>query len=763
MVSLVLLPAGPCLVVADLESFLFTPKKSPFFSNQIHGFRLKLSPKFLPFVLLALAIIPRPCPAAPVDFTRDVQPLLNKHCAECHGGVKQKGGLMLTNRTRALEGGKSGDPLVVAGKPEESELHRRLIHHDPDEQMPPGEPLATEEISLIRDWIRQGARWPEHWAYKPIKAVAPPSVRNRKWPLNKIDHFILSRLEQNSIEPSPTAPPHVLLRRLQLDLVGLPPTIEELESFGKAWKQNPNGALEAATDRLLASPHFGERWGRHWLDQARYADSDGYEKDNPRPNAWLWRDWVIKAINEDMPFDRFTTEQLAGDLFPERTPQQQLATAFHRQTLRNREGGTDQEEDRVKRVIDRVATTSRTWLGLTLECAQCHDHPYDPATQIDFYRFYAFFNNADEGGVKIPLENGKTHEAQVMRRNGKRKTYLLQRGDFLQPDRKQGEIKPGGLSFLHPFQVSGAAPTRMDLARWLTNRDNPLMARVTANTIWLHLFGKGLSSSPENFGSQGNSPSHPALLDWLAHQFIQEGWSRKKLIRKIVTSQTYRQSSRHRPELNAYDPDNSLLHRQNRKRVEAEIIRDLHLSVSGLLAHRIGGSSVFPPIPPDVAAQSFANNFQWKVSKGPDRYRRGMYTFFKRTAPAPNLMTFDCPDSNTSVTRRNISNTPLMALTTLQNEVFHEAAQALARRIKSNSDLDTDHKRVDQLFLLSLSRRPSPSERDIVVRLLTDNRTHYRSHPEDTRKLCREDDFDLAAWTATVRIITNLDEFITCS
>jgi len=704
-----------------------------------------------------------PCLAAPVDFTRDVQPLLNKHCVECHGGVKQKGRLMLTNRTRALQGGKSGKPLLVAGRPEESELYRRLTHHDPDERMPPEASLTKEEISLVRNWISQGAQWPGHWAYKPLKAVVPPSVLNRDWPLNEIDHFVLSPLEQQAIAPSPPAPPHALLRRLHLDLIGLPPTLDELRSFENAWQENPEDCLKTTIDRLLASPHFGERWGRHWLDQARYADSDGYEKDNPRPNAWLWRDWVIKAINDDMPFDQFTTEQLAGDLLPKATPRQQLATAFHRQTLRNREGGTDQEEDRVKRVIDRVATTARTWLGLTLECAQCHDHPYDPITQRDFYRVYAFFNNADEGGVKIALEDGKPHEADVIRRNGKRKTYLLHRGDFLQPDKEQGEIAAGGISFLHPFKSTEGPSTRMSLARWLTSRDNPLLARVTANAIWLHLFGTGLSTTPDNFGSQGKAPSHPDLLNWLAGEFMNEGWSRKELIRKIVSSRTYQQSSRHRPELAGRDPGNRLFHRQNRKRVEAEIIRDLHLSVAGLLAHRIGGISAFPPIPSDVAAQSFANNFQWKVSKGPDRYRRGMYTFFKRTAPAPNLISFDCPDSNTSIVQRNVSNTPLMALATLQNEVYHEAAQSLARRIQADRTLQNDRERVDRLYRLVLARHPVAAEREIVIKLLSDNRAHYRAHPDAARELCKEDNTELAAWIATVRIVTNLDEFITCS
>ena len=700
--------------------------------------------------------------AEPVDFNRDIQPLLNKHCAECHGGVKQRGDLNLTSRTLALAGGKSGEPLLMSGRPEESELFLRLTHQDSDLRMPPKSPLDKRELSLIQNWIKQGAPWPEHWAYLPLLKTLPPEVRRQDWPVNEIDHFILHRIEKENLTPSSPAKPGTLLRRLCLDITGLPPTVEELQSFLNAWQTDPEIALSAEVDRLLASPHFGERWGRHWLDQARYADSDGYEKDNPRPNAWLWRDWVIRSINEDMPFDQFTIEQLAGDLLEDADPSQHLATGFHRQTLRNTEGGTDQEEDRVKRVIDRVATTTRTWLGLTLECAQCHDHPYDPLTQADFYRIYAFFNEADEGEVQVSIDTGKTLKAAVMTGHGKRKTYLFHRGDFLQPETEKGVIPPGGISSLHPLKSPASNPSRMDLAKWLISRDNPLMARVTTNTIWLHLFGNGLVPSPENFGSQGQSPSHPELLNWLADFFIKKGWSRKELIRKIVTSQTYRQSSKHRLEYASSDPDNRLLHRQNRKRVEAEIIRDLHLSVAGLLNTETGGESQFPPIPADVAAQSFANNFKWNVSKGGNRYRRGMYTFFKRTAPAPNLMTFDCPDSNISITQRNVSNTPLMALTTLQNIVFHEASQALARRIEENPALTNNQQRIEHLFKLTLSRLPEPKELDIALGLLKENLSHYLDHPDQTLELCGESKPSLAAWTATVRIITNLDESITC-
>lgn len=720
--------------------------------------------------LAILGITSLSSPAEPIDFTSQVQPLLNKRCAECHGGVKQKGDLTLTNREQALQGGTSGDPLLVPGKPAESELFRRLTHDDPDERMPPKHPLPDSEIAIIKRWISEGATWPEHWAYRRLKNPNVPPQAS-PWARTEIDRFVLRKLDAAAIPPSPPAKPTTLLRRLHLDLTGLPPTVEELEAFEKRWDEDPEACLETTVDLLLTSPHFGERWGRHWLDQARYADSDGYEKDNARPHAWVFRDWVIQAINEDMPLDQFTIEQMAGDLLEAPTPDQRVATAFHRQTLWNREGGTDQEEDRVKRTIDRVATTARSWLGLTVECAQCHDHPYDPITQREFYQFFAFFNNANEKAIQIPnKKGGRKQEVHVMIRNGQRKTYLLQRGDFLQPDIEGGEIKGGGIAFLHQMKRKDAeAPTRLDLANWIVSPENPLTARVLANTIWMHLFGQGLSRTPDNFGSQGSAPSHPELLDWLASTLVSEGWSRKKLIKTIVLSNTYRQAVRHRndADIPEMDPENRLLHRQNRRRVEAEIVRDLHLTVSGQLDHRIGGKSVFPPIPLDVAAQSFANNYKWKVSEGPNRYRRGLYTFFKRTAPDPNLMTFDCPDSNISITQRNISNTPTMALATLQNAVFHEAAQAFAKRLLTQRGGRDERALLTHAYRIALSRAPTEKELTILGKLLEDYQQHYQDDPKAAEALAAkwipegESAISAAPWIATLRILTNLDEFIT--
>lgn len=687
-------------------------------------------------------------------------------------------------------------------------------------------------------------RTTNHWAFQPIQRCEPPEVKNHAWVRNPIDNFILAQLEAAGISPSPQADRYTLIKRLSYDLVGLPPTLQQVDAFVK--DDSPR-AYETLVDRLLDSPHFGERWGRHWLDKARYADSDGYEKDRPRPNAWQYRDWVIHAVNNDMPFDQFTIEQLAGDLLPDATPMQKLATAFHRQTLTNTEGGVDQEEFRVEAIVDRVNTTGTVWLGLTVGCARCHSHKYDPIPQTEFYQLFAFFNNGDEAEMKLPIsdeavaqyEQAKAeYDAKVkalqakldsladastttkkkleqqldtlkkqapkepfltlrvirQRTDDPRTTHLLRRGDFLQP---QEVVQPGTLSVLHPFHPredgsqaepgNQRMPDRLDLARWLVSPDNPLTPRVAVNQIWGYLFGRGIVRTMNDFGTRGDPPTHPKLLDWLADEYMRLGWSRKAMIKRIVMSAAYRQSSVHRPELADVDPQNNLFYRQNRFRVEADIVRDLHLAASGLLVDKIGGPSVFPPMPPDLAALSYANNFRWNASQGVDRYRRGMYTFFKRTAPYPNLMTFDCPSSNTTTVQRRTSNTPLQALTTLNNEVFVEASQAMAQSIltggrhlavaapkpadvtgaKPTGGNRWDIVRVTEMFRRCVVRPPSETELNRSLELLAASRRFYADHPDDAKKLIGAyavpgvSAEESAAWTATARIIMNMDEFIT--
>jgi hypothetical protein len=907
---------------------------------------------------------------------------------------------------------------------------------------------ADEEIDSTKDWVTSGAEFEQHWAYLPLSPGKRPEVEDAQRVRNPIDRFVLARLAKEGIRPSPRAERHTLIKRLCYDLIGLPPTPAEVDAFVR---DDSPGAYAALVKRLLASKHFGERWGRHWLDKARYADSDGYEKDNARPDAWYYRDWVLKAVNEDMPIDQFTIEQLAGDLIPDATPRQRLATAFHRQTLTNTEGGADQEEFRNAAVFDRTETIGTIWLGLTLNCARCHTHKYDAIPQSDYYRLFAFFNNADETNYDLPLigsplekykqekaaidaelkaveeeitaaktqheaafetwqsqtreklarqnppafhdlaemkaasdiegvgfevehsgavqvtganpdgmmifeiagkvgaigesvtgvrldvltdkrlpangpgrapngnfvlnevellqgdtkldfggakadfsqanfevgklidgnrdkmsgwavapQIGKPHNAilrlkepfdakvgttltvrlvrnydgehtvgrfrvrlmtggdvdevapQAIRdllakepgerdqkqteelldhflrneseetkglfakrdslqkkmpkspaarvrviaeRGSPRTTRVLKRGDFLNPSDE--EVKAGGLSVLPPIvgREEGKLD-RLDLANWLVSDENPLPPRVFANHLWAKLFGEGLVRTMNDFGLRGERPVHPELLDWLGAEYRRLGWSRKKMIETIVASATYQQASAHRDELREIDPTNKLLARQNRFRVEAEIVRDFCLSVSGLLSDQFGGPSVFPPLPAGVAGLSYNNNFKWTASEGEKRYRRGLYTFFKRTAPHPNLTTFDCPDSNTTNVRRSSSNTPLQALTMMNNEVFVEASQAFAKRVLE-MDAAGDNQRMRQALRLCIGREPEQMETARFVDLLEKGRAYYSANFERAQKLVGNYQPEgiaapeAAAWVAVARTALNLDEFIT--
>jgi hypothetical protein len=725
---------------------------------------------------------------AAVDFSRQIQPVFEKHCYDCHSSDAAESGLRLDARGPALEGGDSGK-AIVPGKSAESRLIAVVEGKDEDfGRMPPedeGEPLKGNEIALLKLWIDQGAVWPasaeggeshteasDHWAFQPIGNPTPPAVRRTEWVSNEIDNFVLARLEREAVTPNPEAGRATLIRRVYLDVIGLPPSPEQVDRF--LADKRPD-AYERMVDQVLASPHYGERWGRIWLDGARYADSDGYEKDRGRPHAWRYRNWVIRALNQDMPFDQFTIEQIAGDLLPNSSIEQKVATGFHRNTLVNKEGGTDQEEDRVKRTVDRTNTIGEVWLGITLECAHCHSHKYDPISQRDYFRFYAFFNSVSEPDIDAPLpgdpEKSKGVKAQVLAELGQpRVTRIHIRGDFLNKGDPVGRDTP---AILPTLKVRAETPDRLDLARWLVDPANPLTARVAVNRVWQQYFGRGIVPTDNDFGTQGEPPSHPQLLDYLATRFRTGGWSLKRLHRLILTSSTYRQSSAARPELAERDPYNSWLSHQNRLRVEAEIVRDQALAASGLLVPKIGGPSVRPPQPKGIEKLGYAGSVKWPVSTGADRYRRGMYTFFQRTVPYPMLMTFDAPDSNTSCTRRERSNTPLQALTTWNDPVFVECAQALGRRIvrevpASQAPARTRSDRVRRAFLLCLAREPDDTERHIVGELIEQQLLTARSDaaalsrlvgpaakPADAR------DEELAAWIMVGRTMLNLDEFIT--
>lgn len=730
----------------------------------------------------AFLLTPPLAPAAEkVDFSRDIRPILSNACFKCHGPATQKGKLRLDTRAGATK-----DGAIVPGKPDESSLITRICEpNDDDGRMPPpeaGERLTAVQIAKLKAWIAQGAEYTPHWAFTPVRRPTVPPIHDAKLDIrNEIDRFIVNRLQQEELTPSPEADKSTLIRRVTLDLTGFLPTPKEVDDF---LKDDSADAYEKVVDRLLASPHYGERMARHWLDLARYADSNGYTIDGPR-SIWAYRDWVIRSLNADMPFDRFTAEQLAGDLLPNATLDQKVATGFHRNTSFNEEGGTDPEQFRVERTVDRTNTTGAVWLGLTVACSQCHDHKYDPFSQKDYYRLYAFFNSCDEptlpiggrpelertiahlnsmaadlqkvgdadGVKKVNAEirkiQGKIPSTLVMReRPTPRPTHVQLRGDFL---RKGDEVRPGYPGVLEGSQKlpSDKRLTRLDLAKWLTSSDNPLAARVTVNREWQKFFGRGLVETENDFGMQGSLPTHPELLDWLAAEFMQPStknakpWSMKALHRLIVTSATYRQASAGRSDQSAKDPRNLLLGRQNRLRLEAEIVRDVALCASGLLSPKVGGPGVYPPQAKEVFAftQSQRN---WVESKGENRYRRGMYTYIWRQSQHPLLTTFDAADAQTSCTRRNRSNTPLQALHLANDPVFIELAEGLGKRIEKHGPPD-DAGKVAFAFRTCFARDPSTAEAARVLAYLESQR---KANPR-------------TAWSAVARVLMNLDEFIT--
>jgi mono/diheme cytochrome c family protein len=729
----------------------------------------------------------------PVDYVRDVKPILRQHCVSCHGPKTAKAKLRLDTAALMLKGGISG-PAVVPGKAADSPLMHALAGTDGFTAMPLKKPaLPDKQVRLLAAWIDQGAKAPagevaddgtgrSHWAFKAPQRPPVPAVKNAQWPRNPIDHFVLARLELENLLPSPEADRVTLVRRVYLDLWGLPPAPQDVEAFLADTRPD---AYERLVDRLLASPHYGERWGRHWLDLARYADTNGFSIDGAR-QMWMYRDWVVDAFNRDMPFDQFIIEQMAGDLLPGATLSQKIATGFHRNTLLNEEGGIDVEQFRVEAVADRVNTVGVVFLGLTMGCARCHDHKFDPISQREYYQLFAFLNNQSEPTLPVPGPDGAAVGKMGGKGKGKGPTALVLEelprprvttihlgGDFT---RKGDVVQPGVPAVLHPFAAAGP-PNRLDLARWLVDPKNPLLGRVTVNRLWQHYFGKGLVETENDFGTQGLLPSHPELLDWLATAFTAapRAWSLKALHRLIVTSATYRQASRVRPDLAERDPDNRLLARQVRLRLDAEIIRDSALAVSGLLSHKCGGPSVYPPQPGGIYQFTQVAS-AWPTSSGDDRFRRGIYTFFKRSAPYPALLVFDAPDGNSACTCRLRSNTPLQALALLNDQAFLEMARGLAQRVLAHGP-SSDHERLRFAFRLCLARDPSAAEAAILTKYLEQQLDEFRAAPDDARALLTTaaaggpgqaapalppgtDVPQLAAWTAVARVLLNLDEFI---
>ena len=1001
--------------------------------------------------------LPASEPSTP-DFNREVRPILADYCFKCHGpdDSARQAGLRLDQLEGALGKADSGLQAVVPGDAKESELVRRIYSEDDAERMPPPETnksLSDIQKQILRDWVASGAEYRSHWAFTPPKQAPLPAVKHATWPRNAIDYFVLARLEAEQLTPSPPADSYTLVRRVYLDLVGLPPTPTEADLF--VHDESPD-AYDKLVDRLLESPHYGERWTRLWLDLARYADSNGYDHDDPR-SIWPYRDWVIHALNTDMRFDQFTIEQIAGDMLPNATIEQRIATGFHRNTQLNVEGGIDPLEYRFYSIVDRVNTTATTWLGLTLGCAQCHTHKYDPIPQRDYYCFMALLNNTEEPwltvpkpdviarrgqleaqiaeieaglasvfplptdsvdtalpklsseslkeelrgvhlqrkfeawrlqaasqarrwsvlrptqlrsnlplltvlpddsvlasgdqtksdaydlefltdlrGIKAfrlevlpheqlpgggpgrtyyahprgefylneftllkdgqpvtftktqqtcPQENGKVaaqaidgdlqtgwlvtgdqigrenaavfelaspleserqlqvhllfdeaqpcglgrfrlsvttdvpaktvgnwpseieflltippellqpeqrkclfryylsvapelaeQQSQISKLRAQmptcpttlaleerpiehtRPTYLHHRGEFLQP---VAAVEPDVLSILPPLP-EGIRHDRLALARWLVAADNPLVARVTMNRQWAAFFGCGIVNTPDDFGYQSEPPSHPELLDWLAKEFVNRNWSLKQMHRLIVTSSTYRQASHLSDQLLRKDPDNRLLARGPRNRLDAELIRDAVLMASGLLSSRIGGPSVFPPQPSGVTTEGLRVPYQWVESKGEDRYRRGVYTFQKRNAAFAMFSVFDAPNGTTCTAKRQCSTSPLQALTLLNDPMFIEAAKALGR--ETAEQMCPTNERVTFIFRRCLTRQPTDAERAAIIRFY-DAQTQRIATEELSAKLLigstAEDMTEQAAWATVARCLLNLDEVIT--
>ncbi len=986
-----------------------------------------------------------------VDFVRDVQPILAQNCYGCHGPRKQESQLRWDNRKIAFQGGEHGTP-ILPGKSADSLIIRLVAGLDPENVMPKkGKRLTDEQVGVLRAWIDQGAVWPEsasvkvsdprdHWAFKRPVRPAVPVVKNKAWPRNPIDNFILARLDKENLLPSAAADKQTLIRRLSLDLTGLPPTLEEIDAFVT---DNRPDAYERLVKRLMDSPHYGECWARHWLDVAKYADSNGYEKDLAR-SIWPYRDWVINAFNANMPFDEFAVEQVAGDLLPNSTLEQKVATGFFRNSMLNEEGGVDPEQFRNEAIIERMDVLGKTFLGLTVNCCQCHNHKFDPIAQKEYYRLFAFLNNDDEPEMEVPnkdqqaqrerirekiaeiedrtmasapnlrertdaweaadrkllrdwvtlkpasyfgavgtkftaltddsllatasspptseytinartdlkgttgfrlealtdpnlpnygpgrAENGNfvlTHfKAEVVSENSTneislqnatadfsqkgfpvtaaigpeptnkatgwatedlpgrrnqdrqavfetkepltndgpitlrftltqsfgqqhtigrlrlsatagplplradplskharqilavepgrrtpeqrrelfnyyrltdtnfasankeideeqskwpvapktwvllartelRQTHIFQRGDWQKP----GDlVTPGTPSIMHPM-APGAPANRLGLARWLVDKKNPTLARVTVNRIWQEFFGRGLVATAEDLGTQGDRPTHPELLDWLAVEFMDHNWDVKHIQQLIVESAAYRQSSAITPHLWETDQYNQWLARGPRFRVDGEIIRDIALSAAGLLNEEVGGPSVYPPIPDGVLSLGYGSPMKWENKDKAEGYRRALYTFEKRSVPYPSLQVFDAPTGESSCPRRTRSNTPLQALTTLNDPVFFEAAQAMALRVWKNGGASEPAK-IDYAFRLCTGRKPRAEEAATVAALLDEQSKYFEDHTTKAVRVASHDvksppeDVNLhkvAAWTVVARVLLNMDETIT--
>jgi hypothetical protein len=744
-----------------------------------------------------------------ISYNRDIRPVLSDKCFSCHGPdvSKVKAGLRLDLPASAfaeLEKNK-GHFAIVPGNPDKSELIKRISSNDPAIMMPMPEShlarLTTDEIKLFSKWIEQGAKYEKHWAFVAPVKEALPEIDNSKWVKNEIDPFILEKMEAKGFEPNETASREALIKRAYADITGLAPSYEELNQ----WRNNSSDNWYAELlDKLLKKPAYGEKMALLWMDLARYADSYGFQDDNIR-SQWPWRDWVINAFNSNMHYDQFLTQQIAGDLMPSASKSTILATAFFRNHKYTEEGGVIEEEYRVSYNIDKTRTYGKAILGVTIECAQCHDHKYDPFSNKDYYQLYAFFNMSKEKGyegdvsISTPAKNPKlfitkeeqskflsfinhvdTNKLEVsvmgdwkIGDTGKtRPTYILSRGSYDAPTTI--EVKPTALESIMPFDTLKYERNRLGLAKWTVEKKNPLTARVFVNFIWQEIFGKGIVKTSSDYGLQGELPSHPALLDWLAVDFMEHNWDVKYLIKKILSSNTYQQSSVVSKKQLEQDPDNLYYTRSPRIRFKAEIVRDWVLGTSGILNPMIGGPSVKPYQPKGVWESTTSGRgvlASYKQDHGPAIYRRGLYTFIKLTAPPPSMMIFDASNRDQCEAKRASTNTPLQALTMLNDPAVLEASRVLAENISiTNKSLED---KLEQAFETIVIRKPSRFERNKLMDYCEKQVAFFNGNASLLKNTLTVGEYqhpskkyneaEAAALMKTILILYNLEETITKS
>ncbi|WP_315853711.1 PSD1 and planctomycete cytochrome C domain-containing protein [Candidatus Laterigemmans baculatus] len=718
-----------------------------------------------------------------LEFSRDVRPILSDHCFACHGpDPEERAADLRLDVPESLFAEIGGVQWIVPGKPEQSELWARIDHADEDMRMPPadsGKSLEAAERALIRRWIEEGAEWQEHWAFTTPTRPALPAIPDGYRVSGPIDRFVAARLDQQGLPQSSEADPRTLVRRYSETLVGLPPSEREVAKFSAAYVENPDRACAELVDRLLASPRYGERMAIYWFDLVRFADTVGYHGDQEHVID-PYRDYVIQAFNNNLPFDRFTAEQLAGDLLPEATLEQKIASGYNRILQTSHEGGVQQKEYLAKYSADRVRNFGSVWLGMTVACAECHDHKYDPLPQRDFYRLAAFFADIDDlqsfdGRDRSPTR--REPEIEVPSPAGPRRTMVteaiaarpirvLHRGDWMD---ELGEIvEPGVPMMFAPLETEGRA-TRLDLARWVTRPDHPLTARVFVNRLWKLCFGRGLATSLEDFGSQGQPPTHPELLDWLACEFVDSGWDTKHVLRLMVLSATFRQSSLESAELRERDPHNQWLARQGRPRLDAELIRDNALAISGLLTLELDGVSARPYQPEGYYSQLNFPKRSYVVDEDANQYRRGVYVHWQRSFLHPMLKAFDAPSREECTAERAVSNTPQAALVLLNDPTFLEASRQYAERIVREGGTETDP-RLRWAWRTALSREADERELELLRKLYEQDRAEFQLDPRAAFELLQTGmapaaeelaAVELAAWTSVARAIFNLNEFVT--